>query len=110
MVDFLREIVVIPTINPPGECYVPCAERIGRQLAAFGYDVEYVSVDGFKAHPRVNVIGRLGDGPVRPLLHFNGHIDVVPVGEGWTVDPFAGVVRDGRIYGRGTTDQKAGIA
>ena len=110
MVEFLREIVAIPTINPPGECYVPCAERIGRQLATFGYDVEYVSVEGFTEHPRVNVIGRLGDGPARPLLHFNGHIDVVLVGEGWTVDPFAGVVRDGRIYGRGTTDQKSGIA
>ncbi|HEX4948050.1 MAG TPA: acetylornithine deacetylase/succinyl-diaminopimelate desuccinylase family protein, partial [Blastocatellia bacterium] len=46
----------------------------------------------------------------KPTLHFNGHLDVVPVGDGWTVDPFAGIVRDGRLYGRGVTDQKAGIA
>jgi len=113
MVEFLREIVAIPTINPPGENYVPCAERIGEQLREFGYEVEYVAAEGLaehtREHPRVNVIGRLGGAP-RPLLHFNGHIDVVPVGEGWTVDPFGALVRDGRIYGRGTTDQKSGIA
>jgi succinyl-diaminopimelate desuccinylase len=43
-------------------------------------------------------------------VHFNGHFDVVPAGEGWTVDPFGGVVRDGRIWGRGTGDMKAGLA
>jgi succinyl-diaminopimelate desuccinylase len=43
-------------------------------------------------------------------VHFNGHIDVVEVGQGWTVDPFAGVVRDGRVYGRGACDMKGGIA
>ena len=62
------------------------------------------------SHPRRNVIGTLQDTPSRPCLHFNGHLDVVPVGDGWTVDPFAGIVRDGKIYGRGVTDQKAGIA
>jgi succinyl-diaminopimelate desuccinylase len=40
----------------------------------------------------------------------NGHIDVVPPGDGWTVDPFAGVVRDARIFGRGVCDMKAGLA
>jgi succinyl-diaminopimelate desuccinylase len=40
----------------------------------------------------------------------NGHIDVVPAGAGWTMDPFKGVVRDGKIYGRGVCDMKAGIA
>jgi succinyl-diaminopimelate desuccinylase len=43
-------------------------------------------------------------------VHLNGHFDVVPVGQGWTVDPFAGLVRDGRVYGRGACDMKAGIA
>ena len=45
-----------------------------------------------------------------PAVHLNGHFDVVPAGGGWTVDPFGGVVRDGRIYGRGSCDMKAGIA
>jgi succinyl-diaminopimelate desuccinylase len=44
------------------------------------------------------------------VIHLNGHTDVVPPGEGWTVDPFAGVVRDARVYGRGACDMKGGLA
>lgn len=114
MVGFLREFTAIPTVNPPGDNYVPCAEFLGGKLGAFGYDVQYVAAEGrpehTTQHPRVNVIGRLDGKAPRPLLHFNGHFDVVPVGQGWTVDPFGGVVSDGKIFGRGTTDQKAGIA
>ncbi len=47
---------------------------------------------------------------LRPSVHLNGHFDVVPAGDGWTVDPFGGLVGDGRIYGRGSCDMKAGIA
>ena len=45
-----------------------------------------------------------------PTVHFNGHIDVVEPGQGWTVDPFGGLVRDGRVYGRGACDMKGGLA
>jgi len=114
MVAFLQEITAIPTVNPPGENYTDCAERIGTQLQQFGYEVHYVPADGrpehTSKHPRMNVFGTLRDAPARPALHFNGHFDVVPAGTGWTVDPFGGVVDDGKIFGRGTTDQKAGIA
>jgi succinyl-diaminopimelate desuccinylase len=114
MVEFLQGLISIPTVNPPGENYAPCAEWLGARLAEFGYDVETIPADGrpehTRQHPRLNVIGRLRGTPARPLLHFNGHFDVVPVGSGWTVDPFGGTVRDGKIYGRGSTDQKAGIA
>jgi succinyl-diaminopimelate desuccinylase len=112
MIEFLQELVRIPTINPPGANYADCAALIGEKLGEFGYEVRYVEAQGLpectNEFPRVNVIGRM-DGP-RPTLHFNGHLDVVPTGDGWTVDPFAAVVRDGKIYGRGVTDQKAGIA
>jgi len=40
----------------------------------------------------------------------NGHMDTVGVGRGWTHDPFGGTIEDGRMYGRGTTDMKAGLA
>ncbi len=43
-------------------------------------------------------------------MHLNGHFDVVPPGDGWTVDPFAGVVEGGRLIGRGSADMKAGLA
>ena len=114
MVAFAQELVAIPTVNPPGENYQACAELIGSRLAEFDYDVAYVPAEGMPEHtaryPRVNVIGGLRDAPARPCLHFNGHFDVVPAGDGWTVDPFAGLIRDGKIFGRGATDQKAGIA
>ena len=114
MVDFLRALTAIPTVNPPGENYRECAEFIAARLRAFGYDTCFVEAEGRPEHtpryPRVNVIGRMEGAAPHPLLHFNGHFDVVPAGGGWTVDPFAGIVRDGKIYGRGTTDQKAGIA
>jgi succinyl-diaminopimelate desuccinylase len=117
MVEFLRQLTAIPTINPPGENYLGCAEFVGARLREFGYETCYIAAAGRPEHtpryPRVNVIGRMDSGGqncTRPLLHFNGHFDVVPAGAGWTVDPFAGTVRDGKIFGRGTTDQKAGIA
>ena len=114
MVEFLRQLVRIPTINPPGENYADCANLIGTKLKEFGYETEFVTAEGLPEcsakFPRVNVIGRMRGQQSKPTLHFNGHLDVVPPGAGWTVDPFAAVVRDGRIYGRGVTDQKAGIA
>jgi succinyl-diaminopimelate desuccinylase len=106
MVAFAQELVRIPTVNPPGENYQICAELIGDRLRDFGYEVVYVPANGMP--DRVNVIGAMGT--ARPRLHFNGHFDVVPAGEGWTVDPFAGIVQDGKLFGRGATDQKAGIA
>src|SRR4051812_277737 len=58
--------------------------------------------------PRPNLLARLhGDGP---LVHLNGHYDVVPVGNDWTRDPFGGELADGRVYGRGAADMKSGLA
>lgn len=114
IVDFAAELIRIPTVNPPGACYRDCAEAIGRRLAASGFAVDYVEATGRPEHtsttPRVNVIGTLPGRNRRPLVHLNGHLDVVPPGEGWTVDPFEGVVRNGHLYGRGSADMKAGIA
>ncbi len=114
MVEFLRQLVRLPTVNPPGANYADCAALIGDKLKEFGYEVRYVEAEGLpectREFPRVNVIGRMEGLRNRPTLHFNGHLDVVPPGAGWTVDPFAAIVRDGKIYGRGVTDQKAGIA
>ena len=114
LVDFAAELIRIPTVNPPGDLYRECAEAIGRRLEEFGYQVDYVTAEDSEEHtekyPRVNVIGiRPGRRP-RPLVHLNGHFDVVLTGAGWTLDPFAGIVRDGKLYGRGSADMKAGLA
>ncbi|HVB58210.1 MAG TPA: acetylornithine deacetylase/succinyl-diaminopimelate desuccinylase family protein [Candidatus Acidoferrales bacterium] len=114
MCAFLSELIRIPTVNPPGENYPACAQFQGNKLEEFGYQVEYVAAEERPEHtqeyPRVNVIGRLPGSTARPLLHFNGHFDVVPVGEGWTRDPFGGERAEGKIFGRGSADQKSGIA
>jgi succinyl-diaminopimelate desuccinylase len=114
LVELTRDLVRFPTVNPPGEAYGPCAEFIGRRLARRGFAVEYVRAEGApgdsERHPRINVIARRESGREGPCVHFNGHIDVVQTGAGWTVDPFAGIVRDGRVFGRGTCDMKGGIA
>ena len=113
-VAFTVDLIRFPTVNPPGESYDECARFIGRRLSAFGFEVEYVDAHGrpehTTIHPRVNVVGRRRGAQDRPCVHLNGHVDVVPAGGGWTKDPFAGEVTDGRIYGRGACDMKAGIA
>ena len=113
LVAFTADLVRIPTVNPPGEEYEACAHFLGDFLQRRAFAVEYIAAEGrpehTARHPRVNVIGSRRGGP-GPVVHLNGHIDVVPAGEGWTVDPFGGLVRDGKIYGRGVCDMKAGIA
>jgi succinyl-diaminopimelate desuccinylase len=113
-VAFTSALIRIPTINPPGEYYEDGARFIGQTLAALDFAIEYHAAEGrpehTRAHPRLNVIGSRRGRVARPLVHLNGHFDVVPAGDGWTVDPFGGEVRDGRIWGRGACDMKAGIA
>jgi succinyl-diaminopimelate desuccinylase len=108
------ELVKIPTVNPPGDCYRDCATAVGRHLHECGFDVWFLEAEGLEehttSHPRVNVLGHRAGRCPRPLIHLNGHIDVVPAGGGWTVGAFDGVVRDGKIYGRGSCDMKAGLA
>src|SRR5580693_9716057 len=110
IVALTQDLIRFPTINPPGEAYQPCAEFISRRLGARGFDVNYVRAAGTpgdsERYPRVNVIGRREGNVAGPCVHFNSHIDVVETGAGWTLDPFAAVIRDGKIYGRGACDMK----
>ena len=114
LVSFTQDLVRMPTVNPPGAEYEACAVFLGDDLTRRGYDVEYIVAEDRPEHtpeyPRVNVVGSRRGSSGGPVVHLNGHIDVVPAGGGWTVDPFAAVVRDGRIFGRGVCDMKAGIA
>ena len=113
-VAFASELIRIPTVNPPGDLYDDCARVIGARLQACRFEVEYHAAEGrpehTPRHPRVNVVGTRRGRRARPVVHLNGHFDVVPAGSGWTIDPFSGEVRDGRIWGRGSCDMKAGLA
>jgi succinyl-diaminopimelate desuccinylase len=114
LVSLTVDLIRFPTVNPPGEAYVPCAEYIGERLRKRGFAVEYVRGEGTPGdtdrYPRTNVVARREGRSPGPTVHFNGHIDVVEPGQDWTLDPFAGVVRDGRVYGRGACDMKGGLA
>lgn len=105
-VELTRQLVRFRTINPPGD-ELPCAQHIGALLDAAGFATSY--------HPmgdnRANLIARIGGTEGKPPICFSGHTDVVPLGlRDWSVDPFAADIMDGRIYGRGTTDMKGGVA
>lgn len=114
LVSLTQQLIQIPTVNPPGDAYLPCAELVGRRMQRSGFEVQYIRAfdtpgdsDQF---PRTNVVARKEGRAPGQTVHFNSHIDVVEVGGGWTVDPFAGVIRDGRVYGRGACDMKGGLA
>ena len=114
LAELTAELIRFPTINPPGDAYRPCAEYLGNRLAKRGFGVEYVRAEGTPGdtdrYPRVNVVARFDGRVPGPTVHFNSHIDVVEAGEGWSVDPFGGTIRDGRVYGRGACDMKGGLA
>lgn len=97
---FLRAMIAIPSESADERAVV---ERVAAEMRALGFDE--VKVDGFG-----NVLGRVGDGPKVVVL--DGHLDTVGVGDPstWTRPPYAGVMENGVIYGRGASDQEAGIA
>ena len=114
LVALTVDLIRFPTINPPGEAYSPCAEYIAARLKKRRFHTQFVRGEGTPGdtdrYPRTNVIARREGRSSGPTVHFNSHIDVVEAGEGWTVDPFAGVVRDGKVFGRGACDMKGGLA
>lgn len=114
LVALTQALVRIPTTNPPGDAYRECAEFLGGRLAARGFAVEYVRGLGAPGdsdrYPRTNLVARHDSGHAGRCVHFNGHLDVVAAGGGWTVEPFAATIRDGRVYGRGSCDMKGGLA
>ncbi|MBR0052152.1 MAG: M20/M25/M40 family metallo-hydrolase, partial [Firmicutes bacterium] len=57
-----------------------------------------------------NVHGCLDGGRPGPVIYLNGHLDTVPLSEGWTKPPYEGIVEDGKLYGVGALDMKGGCA
>ena len=114
LIALTQDLIRIPTVNPPGEGYLPCAELLGERLKRSGFEIDYIRAEGAigdsDRYPRTNVIARMDGAGVGHTVHFNGHIDVVEAGLGWRHDPFGGTVSDGRVYGRGACDMKGGIA
>ncbi|NRQ37619.1 M20 family metallopeptidase [Nonomuraea sp. NN258] len=111
VVEFTQALVRIPSTYDParGRTEQPAADLVAAKMREWGWDpVVYEAAPG-----RPNVVavveGGAGDGPT---LLFEGHTDVVTEGDlaTWTVDPFCGEIRDGRLWGRGSADMKSGLA
>ncbi len=118
-IQFLKEFLEIETENPPGERYREGAGFLQDHLESRGYDVSLLDVPESVVeeyyperteHDRVNVLARMGEQDGGPDIHFTGHFDVVPAGEDWTRDPYEPTIEDGKLYARGASDMKSGIA
>jgi succinyl-diaminopimelate desuccinylase len=101
-----RELLAFDTINPPG-MERACARHLGAMLEKAGFRVAFHEF----AEARTSLIAQIGGSGDRPPICFTGHIDIVPLGSApWSRDPFAGETDGDRLYGRGSTDMKSGIA
>lgn len=108
-IQLLQRLVQIPSPNPPGDTR-GIADFIAEQMRAGGCRVK-MPAPAAKPEAR-NVIASLGQGPPAIMLH--AHIDTVPIArteaEKWHVDPYAAVIKDGALYGKGSIDDKAPLA
>ncbi len=105
MVETLQNWIRIPSIKgdavpgaPFGKENRQCLDLAMADCQRMGFETEIF--DGYVGH------ADLGEGFVRDALAILAHLDVVPVGDGWTVEPFGALRRDGKVYGRGASDDK----
>lgn len=105
-VELAAELIRFDTINPPGQ-EAACTAHLARLLQAAGFNCEEVPL----AEGRPNLIARKGGSSAKPPLAFTGHTDTVPLGaQAWSVPPHEGLIKDGRLWGRGASDMKSGVA
>jgi succinyl-diaminopimelate desuccinylase len=102
--ELARSLIRCASVTPKDNGALDVLQRV---LHGLGFRCERM-VFGEGADTVDNLYARLGTDA--PNFCFAGHTDVVPVGEGWTVDPFAAEVIDGALYGRGASDMKSAIA
>jgi succinyl-diaminopimelate desuccinylase len=106
-IDLVQRLVRLDTINPPGN-EARAAKVLAPILEEIGFAVEVLEIEPGRAC----VVARLEThGSRADPICFTGHLDVVPLGESpWSRDPFAGELDRGRLFGRGSSDMKSGVA
>lgn len=116
VIQFLQELVTIPSDNPPGDCSA-IAEHIYKRLGHFDFsqtDLLEIEPEEVRSNGMIrvaNIVSRtiFGNGE-GPEIALNAHGDVVAPGLGWTQDPYGGKIVDGKLYGRGAAVSKSDIA
>ena len=108
MIETLQTLVRIPSVKDaplPGTPFgQPARDALDKALeicAELGFSC--ANIDGYAGH------ADLGEGTTEDALAILGHLDVVPIGDNWSCDPFGAEIRDGRMYGRGTSDDKGPV-
>jgi succinyl-diaminopimelate desuccinylase len=105
-ISLTKSLLNFDTVNPPGR-ERDCARFAGAMLQEWGYEVQYHEY----SDARTSVIARAGGPGKKAPLCLTGHLDVVPLGSReWTKDPFRGETDGDKLYGRGASDMKAGVA
>jgi succinyl-diaminopimelate desuccinylase len=105
-VDLAAELIRFDTINPPGQ-EAACTEYLARLLTNAGFHCDMVALET----GRPNLVARIAGIGDQPPIAFTGHTDTVPLGaRAWTIPPHGGLVKEGRLWGRGASDMKSGIA
>ncbi|MFO1036462.1 MAG: succinyl-diaminopimelate desuccinylase [Geminicoccaceae bacterium] len=106
-VGLTRDLVRCETVTPAAK---PALDLLEKHLGDLGFCCVRPVFEEPGTYPVENLFAKLGSGS--PHLAFAGHVDVVPVGDParWSVAPFGGELKDGRLYGRGSADMKSGVA
>jgi len=107
MIEFTRELVGIPSENPPGNEYARCAEAIAKQLAEIGLDSRMVEVPAPESGEPPGYCVTASHGEGEQVLYFHGHYDVVPRSAEGQFHP---VLKHSNLFGRGSSDMKGGLA
>jgi succinyl-diaminopimelate desuccinylase len=121
LINFLKSLVGVPTVVPPGDNYRDAIDIVQNKLIDIGLKCKvvetpshllqrYATHPGSLRGPRPNLIATKEWGSGGPNILLNGHIDVVPAGDGWKFPPFSATVKDNLMFGRGTADMKGSIA
>ena len=104
-VDLAKRLIACPSVTPAsGRVF----DELEEALLPLGFDVHRFTAGEAPDGPVENLVAVRGNGS--PHFGFAGHLDVVPPGEGWVSDPFAPLIEDGRLVGRGANDMKSAIA
>jgi len=117
VVSLLSDLIAIPTVNPPGENYEDMVSRLEKECKKLNLHIQkhvtpqkLLHKHGITAgSKRISLVADWLTG-ARETLHIASHYDVVPGTNKWRYDPFKAVIRENRIYGRGTEDMKGNIA
>jgi succinyl-diaminopimelate desuccinylase len=105
-IGLTRALLGFDTVNPPGR-ERDCARYAGAMLQEWGFQVDYHEY----ADTRTSVVARIGGSDRKAPLCLTGHLDIVPLGaRAWSKDPFRGETDGDKLYGRGSSDMKAGVA